>query len=86
MLPLHQQEEGLSDLVDVADGDAGEEDLVQGPSGGLDGGDHLGLVEVPGGDVDKVTGSNDGATNNHQPDLAPGIVTGKYVPDNDNIS
>ena len=72
----------MSHLVDVADGDAGEEDLVQGPGGGLDGSDHLGLVEVHGGDVDKVAGSNDGATNNHPPDVAPGVLTGKYVPGN----
>ena len=78
---VHVQEERFSHLVDVADGDTGEEDLVQGPSGGLDRGDHLGLVEVPGGDVDKVTGSYDGAANNQQPDLSPGILTGKDVPD-----
>ena len=43
----------VSDLVDVADNDGGEEDLRERSSGGLDGGDHCCAVKVDDGRGDE---------------------------------
>ena len=43
----------VSDLVDVADNDGGEEDLRERSGGGLDGGDHCCAVKVDDGRGDE---------------------------------
>ena len=70
-----------TNLVDVADGDWREEDLVQGLRGGVDGGHHGALVEVRSSGEDEEGGDHDWSTHYHHPDMSPGGATSENIPE-----